>query len=44
MCGVKKALPLICRELSLSLSCRWLGEDVAVSEPDQKEQETNIST
>lgn len=44
MCGVKKALPLICRELSLRLSCWWLGEDMATSEPDQKGQETNIST
>lgn len=29
---------------TLSLSCRWLEEDVAVSEPDQKGQEMNIST
>lgn len=29
---------------TLSLSCRWLDEDVAMSEPDQKGRETNIST
>lgn len=33
---------VIYREFSLSLSCRWLEEDVATSEPGQREQDTNL--
>lgn len=38
----EEGFSIICREFSLSLSCRWLEEDVATSEPGQKEQETNL--
>lgn len=38
----EEGFAIICREFSLSLSCRWLEEDVATSEPGQKEQETNL--
>lgn len=38
----EEGFTIICREFSLSLSCRWLKEHVATSEPGQKGQETNL--